>query len=258
MKKCIIGVDVGSVFTKAAVMDGSGLLFFHVVPSGGNYRSAIEKVIEESLDKTGLSRDLTTVASTGCGSSLVPFSSSRLPEIACLSRGINYFFPSANTVFEVSGQASRVVRVKEGKPISVAVTERCAAGSGRFIQIIAKVLGIEFNEVGELSLQARNPVSFTTGCAVFTETETISRIAEGAAKGDILAGLHEVMVAKILSLLERVGLAEDLAVAGGGAKDSGLVSLLEQRLARKILAPEEPLVCSAVGAALIAREEQGG
>jgi predicted CoA-substrate-specific enzyme activase len=134
------------------------------------------------------------------------------------------------------------------------VSERCAAGSGRFLQIIAHVLKVDIKDVGSLSLQARNPVTFTTGCAVFGESEAISRVAEGASKEDILAGVHNSLAAKISNLIDQVGLEEDCAITGGGALDVGLVMRVEERLGVHLLVPPQPQITAALGAALVAAE----
>ena len=134
------------------------------------------------------------------------------------------------------------------------ISEKCAAGSGRFLQLIAKVLQVDLEDIGSLSLKSQNSVSFSTGCAVFVESEAISRIAEGALKEDILAGVHNSIAAKILSLTERAGMKEDCALTGGGAKDIGLVRSIERELGFSLLVPEEPQITAALGAALIARE----
>jgi predicted CoA-substrate-specific enzyme activase len=135
------------------------------------------------------------------------------------------------------------------------LSEKCAGGSGRFLQIIAHVLQIDLEEIGPLSLKSKNKIDFNTGCAVFAETEAVSRIAEGAAMEDILAGVHRALAAKIQNLAERLGVEQDLALVGGGAKDIGLVQSIEETLAISPLVPEEPQIAAALGAALIAEEK---
>jgi predicted CoA-substrate-specific enzyme activase len=135
------------------------------------------------------------------------------------------------------------------------VSDKCAAGSGRILQIIAKVLGITIEEMGKLSLQATQPAKFTTGCAVFLETEAISRVAEGTAKEDIIAGLHHTLAARIGAMAQRMRVEDDCAFTGGGAVDIGLVKIMEKRIGKKITTPEDPLITAAIGAALIAAEK---
>ena len=134
------------------------------------------------------------------------------------------------------------------------MSEKCAAGSGRLLQVIAKVLQVDVGEMGELSLRSENKVDFTTGCAVFSESEVISRIAEGAAKEDIAAGVHRALSGKVQSLVERVGFEPELTLVGGGAKNIGLVRALEAKLGFAVQVPPEPLLTGAIGATLLGKD----
>jgi predicted CoA-substrate-specific enzyme activase len=253
----VIGVDIGSAFSKAVVMAGGEIVSHHIMPSGGNYRLTAEEVVKKSLAKAKLSfKDIGYIVATGYGASNAAFANEVVTDLSCQGRGVSHLFPSARTVIDIGGQFTRVSRVNEkGKVTAFLQSEKCAAGSGRFLQVIAKVLQIDLEDIGELSLKSKNKVDFNTGCAVFAESEAISRIAEGALKEDILAGLHRTLAAKIQSMVERVGLEPDCAVVGGGAKDIGLVKSIEQSLACKLLLPEEPQIVAALGAALIAEEK---
>jgi predicted CoA-substrate-specific enzyme activase len=131
---------------------------------------------------------------------------------------------------------------------------KCAGGSGRILQVIAKVLQVKVEEIGELSLKSKKRVEFNTGCAVFAESEAISRLAEGVTKEDLLAGLHRALAAQINSLAERIGVEQDVAMVGGGARDSGLVQALREMRGHDILVPPRPHMTAALGAALIALE----
>jgi predicted CoA-substrate-specific enzyme activase len=134
------------------------------------------------------------------------------------------------------------------------VSEKCAAGSGRFLDIISNVLRIDLRDVGPLSLKSKNPVTFTTGCAVFGESEAISRVSEGASKEDILAGVHKALANKVSTLVDRVGLEKDCAISGGGALNAGLVKNIEERLGIQLLVPPQPQFITALGAAIMAEE----
>lgn len=252
-----IGIDIGSAFSKAVVISGDEIVSYHVMPSGGNYKLTAGEVVKKALDKAKLSLDNAGyIIATGYGATNVAFANEMVTDLSCQGRGVAYLFPSVRTVIDIGGQFTRVFRVNEkGKVTAFLQSEKCAAGSGRFLQVIAKVLQIDLEDIGELSLKSKNKVDFNTGCAVFAESEAISRIAEGARKEDILAGLHRTLAAKIQSMVERVGLENDCAVVGGGAKDIGLVRSIEQSLGSKLLLPEEPQIVAALGAALIAREK---
>ncbi|MFQ5924548.1 MAG: acyl-CoA dehydratase activase [Dehalococcoidia bacterium] len=250
------GIDVGSVTTKVVITRDSELTAYHVIPSGANYKMAAQKAMEEVLAKAGLSlEDIAYIVATGYGAGNVEFANQQVTDITCCAKGVNRLFPAVRTIIDIGGQASKAIRVNaEGRTTNFVVTEKCAAGSGRFLQIIARVLQIELGEVGPLSLQAKKPVIYTTACAVFGESEAISRVAEGTPKEDILAGVHNAMALKIYSLVNGVGLEEECAIAGGGALDVGLVKRLEEKIGVHLLVPPQPQIMAALGAALMAEE----
>jgi len=250
------GIDIGSVFAKAAIVSGE-LVSYHITPSGGNYKLTADETIKEALTKASLSaKDIAYVVATGYGASNVSLAHEIITEVSCQAKGISYVFPSVRTAIDIGGQFTRVFKVDDrGKATAFVLSEKCAAGSGRFLQVIARVLQIDLTEIGPLSLKSQERVDFNTGCAVFAESEAISRIAEGTLKEDILAGIHRAMAAKTMNLVERVGLEPDCALIGGGAKDIGLVKSIEEILELGLLVPEEPQIVAALGAALIAGEK---
>jgi len=253
----VAGIDIGSAFSKAVIMAKNEIIAYEVMPSGGNYKITAEQVIKEALTKAKLTqKDITYTVATGYGSANVSFSSETASDISCLARGVHYLFPAARTAIDIGGQFTRVLKLNErGKAISFLLSEKCAAGSGRFLQVIARVLQIDLEDIGELSLKSKKGVDFNTGCAVFAESEAVSRVAEGASKEDILAGLHRTLAAKIQTMVARIGLEPDCAVVGGGAKDIGLVRSIEAGLSCRLLVPEEPRIVAALGAALMAWEK---
>ncbi len=252
-KQCFVGVDVGSAFSKAVVMLDSEVVSRQILPSGGSYQLAAKKAIEGALVKLSLSLDdVAGLVATGYGASSLP-EAQAVSDVTCQSRGASHLFPSVRTLIDVGDMLTRVIKLDgEGRAMSFLTSGKCAGGSGRVLKIVAHVLQIRLEELGELSLRSRNPVSFNTGCAVFAETEAVSRVAEGALKEDVLAGLHRALAAQIQSLVERLGLEEGCVIVGGGAKDVGLVRSLEELLGLELLVPEEPQIVAALGAALIA------
>jgi predicted CoA-substrate-specific enzyme activase len=253
----VAGIDIGSAFSKAVIMGGNKVIAYQVKPSGGNYRLTAEQVMEEALTRAKLSlKDIDYALATGYGAASVSFSHEAASDISCLARGVYYLFPTARTAIDIGGQFTRVFKLDDrGRATAFLLSEKCAAGSGRFLQVIARVLQIDLKDIGELSLNSRNRVDFNTGCAVFAESEAVSRIAEGAAKEDILAGVHRALAAKVETMAARLGIEPDCALVGGGAKDIGLVKSIEESLACTLLVPEEPQIVAALGAALIAREK---
>lgn len=248
------GVDIGSAFSKAVVLAGGKLISYHIIPSGGNYKLTADEVVKGALTKAKLSLgDIACTVATGYGGSNVSFAHRLVTDISCQSWGIFHLFPSVRTVVDIGGQFSRVIKLDDrGRAIAFLLSEKCAGGSGRFLQIIAHVLQIDLEEIGPLSLKSKKKINFNTGCAVFAETEALSRIAEGAAIEDILAGVHYALAAKIQNLVERLGIKQDVALTGGGAKDIGLVRSIEETLKITAVVPEEPQIVAALGAALIA------
>ena len=252
-----IGIDIGSRTSKGVITNNGKLEAHHLLPSGVNYRMAAQKVRDELLTKVGLlPEDIASTVTTGQGAASIPFKNQHVADIRCCARGINYTFPSVRTVIDVQGQSSQAIRLSEkGQVIDFAVSEKCASGSGRFLEIIANVLQIKLEDVGPLSLKSENPASFTTGCAVFGESEAVSRVAEGISKEDILSGVHKALADKLSTLLSKVGLEEQCAISGGGVLNTGLIKWVEDKLGIQLLVPPHPQLINALGATIIAEQE---
>jgi predicted CoA-substrate-specific enzyme activase len=254
--KFALGIDVGSSFSKAALIGEGRLLSSAVVPTAGSFVEAARKASGSVLEKAGISDcDISARIATGYGSSAVDSANRTAADISCHAAGIYHLFPSARTIVDIGSQFSRAIKLDgSGNVTNFVQNEKCAGGSGKFLQVIAKILHMNVENLGAVSLESRNPVEFTTGCAVFAESEAVSRIAEGASAADILAGVHKAISAKITNLTTRLVLAPDCVVTGGGAKDIGLVRTLEMELGVNVLVPEEPLISAAIGAALLAQQ----
>ena len=252
-----MGIDIGSGTSKGVVTRDGKLLAYHLLPSGVNYRLAAQKLREELLAKAGLlPEDIAGTATTGQGAGSIPFSNKQIADLRCCARGINRIFPQVRTVIDVQGQSSQVIRLNEqGQVINFAVSEKCAAGSGYFLDIIADVLQLELKDIGPLSLRSENPVTFTTGCVVFGESEAVSRVAGGISKEDILAGVHKALADKISALVDKVGLEEQCAISGGGGLNIGLIKRVAEKLEVQLLVPTQPQLITALGAAIIAEDE---
>jgi predicted CoA-substrate-specific enzyme activase len=245
------GLDVGSLFTKAVVVDGTRATFV-VLPSRGNYRGVAEEALARALRRAGFERgDLAGLVATGLGAPDLSLAR-QVSEISCLAKGIFRLCPEAAMVMDIGGQASRVIRLgPAGVVKDFAVSGQCAAGSARLLEVIAHVVGVEVDELGPLSLRSREPAGFSAGCAVFAETEAISLLAQGTSKEDLLAGLHQSLAAKVVALARGAGQSGTCALSGGGAQDVGLVARLRTALG-SVLVPPEPMVVAALGAALLA------
>jgi (R)-2-hydroxyacyl-CoA dehydratese activating ATPase len=251
-----LGVDIGSVNSKGVVLDATGILASITMPSGINYVQVSEKLLAALLDRSGLNRQqIRFTVATGQGAASVAYSNQSVTDMRCCARGIHHLFPAARTVIDIQGQSTLVMRLgSAGQIAGFLSSEKCASGSGYFLEMISNVLQVPLTELGPLSLKSHHPVTFTTACAVFGESEAVSRIAEGVSAEDIAAGVHRAMAEKIGAMVERLGLEEAYAVCGGGALDSGLVKTLEDVIKVNLLVLESPQVVTALGAALFARE----
>jgi predicted CoA-substrate-specific enzyme activase len=251
-----LGIDIGSVTSKGVILNDGDLVAHTVIQSGINYTAAAIRLRDELVEKSGISfDDIRSIASTGQGADRVEYSQKKIDNIRCCARGIRSIFESVKTVVDVQGQLSQVIRINEqGRVSGFVVSEKCAAGSGRFLQIIANILRVDLDDIGELSLRAQNPVTFTTGCAVFSESEAISRVSEGFSKEDILAGVHRSIANKISVLVDRIGMEQEVAITGGGGLDIGLIAAIEEKLGITLRVPERPQIITALGAAIMAAE----
>lgn len=249
-----MGIDIGSAYSKGAIIKDCELVAYCVIPSRANYQTAAETISKELLKKATLTQaDITDIVATGTGAANVTFASHSASEFVCTARGINNIFPKARTVIEVAAQSTKVIKVNEhGAVTNFTVSEKCAAGSGRFIEVIANVLRIDLRDFGSQSLKSAQPVTFGTGCAVFGESEAVTRVAEGIPKEDIAAGVNQALASKITSLVKRVKLEEPCAICGGGALNIGLIKTLERELNTRLLVPTQPQIVTALGAAIIA------
>lgn len=251
------GIDVGSLATKSAVIDDDGhLLAYAIVYTGASARKAAEVAFKEALVKAGLKGDgVRSVVSTGYGRELVAFADSKVTEITCHGRGAHSFFPEVRTIIDIGCQDSKTIRINEGgKVLNFCMNDRCAAGTGRFLEVMARALEVDLEELGDLSLIASQALPVSSMCTVFAESEVISLISQGHEKEDIIAGIHNSITKRILSMMARVGKEERVAMTGGVAKNIGMVRGLEEALKTQLLIPEEPQITGALGAALIAAE----
>ncbi len=249
-----MGIDIGSAYSKGVIIKDFRLVASHIIISGANYRTSAETIRTELIRKANLTQDdIANTVATGYGADNVYFASQKANDIVCTARGINNVFPQARTVIDVASQSTRVIRLnEEGIVTNFTVSEKCAAGSGRFIEVIANVLRIDLSDFSPLAARSKNPITFSTGCAVFGESEAITRVSEGISKEDIVAGVNKALASKISSLVKKLKLEEPCAVCGGGALNIALVKTIEGELDTTLLVPPYPQLVTALGAAIIA------
>jgi predicted CoA-substrate-specific enzyme activase len=252
----VLGIDIGSAASKGILLNDQGTQGSFECPSGGDFKLTAERVRKELLSQRGVSAgDISRIIATGFGSSSVTFADEMKPDIVCIAKGVFSILPSVRTIIDIGDLYTKVLRMDvNGNVLHFLLSGKCAGGSGRILQVIAKVLQVKVEEIGELSLRSKKRVDFNTGCAVFAESEAITRISEEVKKEDLLAGLHRALAAQINSLAERMGVEPDVAMVGGGARDVGLVRALQEMRNQELLVPPEPQLTAALGAALIAME----
>ncbi len=252
------GVDIGSSTSKAVILEDSQILSYSIIPTGAESADSAQRAMDEALRGTnGLSlENIGWVIATGYGRVIVPFANETVTEISCHARGANWLFPSARTVLDMGGQDCKAITCDgRGRLLNFVMNDKCAAGTGRFLEVMAKVMGLPLEDIGELSLQAAEEIRINSTCTVFGKSEVASLLRQGRDKRDILAGLHAAILNRVYTLLRKVGIKPDFAITGGIAKNIGVVQRLEERVGLKARLPEEPQVVGALGAALFARDK---
>ncbi|MGD2154617.1 MAG: benzoyl-CoA reductase, bzd-type, subunit Q [Gemmatimonadales bacterium] len=252
------GVDVGSVSSQAVVMVDGELYAFSNMRTGSDSPESARKAMEWAMEGTGLTLDdVGFVVGTGYGRVNVPFSDKAITEIACHARGANYMYgPGVRTVLDMGGQDCKVIRCDErGKVSAFVMNDKCAAGTGRGMEVFADLLAIPIEEVGELSLQVEEeppPVSST--CVVFAKSEATALLREGWPKSKVLAAYCSAMAHRVVTLLQQVGIEEEFAITGGIAKNIGIVKRLEDEIGVKAQpAKFDTQIAGALGGALFAQ-----
>jgi len=251
------GIDIGSTMTKVAIINNSGIGIGLVIgPTGAEHRHLALKVMDEAMKKADLAFDqLDFIVATGYGRINVPFADKQITEITCHARCIRALFSTARIVIDIGGQDSKGIKLdSEGKVINFIMNDKCAAGTGRFLEVIAEALGIRLADMGKLSLMAKEYVKISNTCTVFAEHEVTTRLTDGATIPEIVAGLHEAFAGRVVNMVRNLGIEKEVVITGGGAKDIGLVKAVEEKVGFPVLVPPEPLLTGALGAALMGKD----
>jgi (R)-2-hydroxyacyl-CoA dehydratese activating ATPase len=250
------GIDIGSINTKVVFYDSERRVMVHhcVEPTGFKPRVAGESTFRHCLKATGLSeKEIGPVVSTGYGRHTVRFARESVTEISALARGVHHSFPDVRTVFDIGGQDSKVVALDAaGRVRSFAMNDRCAAGTGHFLQTIANALKIKIEDFGRLALESGSPILISSLCVVMAESEVLSLVAEDRPVPDIIAGIHYALARRVVNLAAGTGIVEPVAFTGGVARNQGMCAALEDTLGVKVQIPDDPIIVSALGAALTA------
>jgi predicted CoA-substrate-specific enzyme activase len=249
------GIDIGSRMTKVVILGDDAVLASHIVPTSPQQRKLAHEVMKQALDKAGISfEDVAFVVATGYGRINVPFADRQVTEITCHARGVSDLVPSARTVIDIGGQDSKGIKLENGRAVDFVMNDKCAAGTGRFIEIIAESLGVSLDEVGELALKAESRASVSSTCTVFAEQEAITALSRGVPVGNILAGILDSIATRVYRMANRLKVEPDIVFTGGGAKNKGLATFLEEKFGMPVIVPDEPLATGALGAALTGRD----
>lgn len=250
------GVDIGSTMTKVVVVDADGTICSRVIgPTGAEHRRLANKVMEEALKQAGLSFDrIEYVVATGYGRFNVPFADREITELTCHARGIASMFPGARTAIDIGGQDAKGLKIDNGKLVDFVMNDKCAAGTGRFLEVIADTFGLRFEDLGEMSLRSSKVVGISSTCTVFAQQEVVARLSEGVSIEDILAGVNDSIAERTINMVRRLRMEPDVVFTGGVALNAGVVKAIEKKLGYGVLVPEQPLLTGAFGAALLGRE----
>jgi predicted CoA-substrate-specific enzyme activase len=248
------GLDVGALWTKAVIVRDGRPVSSCVVPTADQAKDAAERALDEALAAAGTGRAaLGGVVATGAGRKRAACAKEQATEVMCLARGASFLRPGTRVVLDLGAEGTRAARLDErGEVLEYALNDKCAAGTGVFLDAIAGVLGVPIEELGPLSLTSTADVQITSMCVAFAESEVVSMVHRRTPKQDILRGLHRAIASRIFGLVNRLGVEDGTLAAGGLARNTGLVACLEELMKRKVERPEEPRMVNALGAALLA------
>ena len=253
------GCDLGSTTGKAVVMMDDKIILGNIVMATPRPALTAQMAMNEALNNAGLSsvEDLDYIVSTGYGRLKVDFANENISEISCHGKGAFYLMPSVRTIIDIGGQDCKAIALNEkGATIGFEMNERCAAGTGRFFQVMAKVLGCGFEGIGSTVNISSTPANISNQCSVFAESEVITLVNNDTPLPDIITGINRAVASRVSALARRVGIADDLVISGGCYKNAGLVKALELSLGLKIKKlPMNPQFMGALGAAVFAKDK---
>lgn len=255
-KSFYAGIDIGSLSSEALILSYNRILSYSIMPSGPHpHRTAI-RCLNDALAKAQLEmEEISAIVATGYGRIRVPFSDRQITEITCHARGAHYLFPKTHTVIDIGGQDSKVITIDDnGNVTDFAMNDKCAAGTGRFLEVMANALDVNLEDMGIRSIKARKGVNISSMCTVFAESEVISLIADGHRPEEIMKGLHQAISRRVFGMAKRLRIIDEITFTGGVAKNIGIVETLNSFFKKKINVPEEPQIVGALGAALCAME----
>lgn len=253
----VAGVDIGAGTAKSVILSDGQILSYSIIPTGANVAKAAEDVMAQALDESQAKMsDVEYIVSTGYGRNSVPFSNKAVTEIMCHAKGAYFLIPQTRTVVDIGCQDSKVIQVnEEGVVTNFAMNDKCAAGTGRFLEVMAQALDIKLEEMGSLALKSKKACPITSTCTVFAESEVVSLRATGERPEDLIAGIYKAMIKRVATMAGRIGFRKEVVFTGGVAKSVGARKALEKEVGFQVFLPEEPQIIGALGASLLAEEE---
>jgi len=251
----VAGIDIGSLSAEAVILDDDRIAGYSIIHTGADSRRAAQEALALALKQAKRSPDeVAFTVATGYGRVNVPFAALQVTEITCHARGAAFLLPGTRTVIDIGGQDSKVIRLDEtGTVVDFVMNDKCAAGTGRFLEVMARALETRVEALSDLGASARRAAPISSMCTVFAESEVVSLIGEGTPREEIVRGLLQSVAERTVNMVHRVGLAREVAMTGGVAKNRGVVRLIAERLGVEVHVPPEPQIVGALGAALIAR-----
>lgn len=249
------GIDVGSTATKAVIFDGT-IRSMAIAPTGWNPKEAGRNVFNEALTRAGLQEwDIDMIVGTGYGRVSLSFIDKKVTEITCHAKGARFLFPQTRTIIDIGGQDSKVIAVAEdGSVADFIMNDKCAAGTGRFLQVMTGILDITLDELGQMASGSK-PVSINSMCTVFAESEIIGLLAQEVTKEAIASGIVQTIAKKMISLTSRVPCLEEITFSGGVANNPEICAILSSALGAKFNIPHQPQIVGALGAAIVGFEK---
>ena len=251
------GVDIGAITAKAAIFgpEDRELLATALIQAGYDRATAACQVLDQTLAQARLTREqIARLVATGYGRVQVPGADRTVTEITCHARGAHYLCPDVRTVIDIGGQDSKGIAVgKGGKVLDFVMNDKCAAGTGRFLEVMARALEVDLVDFGRLALSAPRRAKISSTCTVFAESEVVTHLAAGVPRAEIIAGIHEAIAARVATMVGRLWVQDVVVLTGGVARNAGVARMLEEKLGHAILVPQYAQLAGAIGAALIAQ-----
>ncbi len=253
-----MGIDIGSTSSKAVILEDGVRVAARKVIEAGIGSEGPDRVFADALSEAGITREeITRVMATGYGRMTFPGADDQASELSCHGKGIHYLIPEARVVIDIGGQDAKVMQINErGALLNFVMNDKCAAGTGRFLDVMAGILSVQTSELAELAAKAEEPLSISSVCTVFAESEVISHLAAGAPRSDVAAGIHQSVAKRVAGLGNRIGFRGPIAMSGGVALNAGVVRALEHELGKQIVTHPDAQLAGAYGAAILAFEKE--